>query len=193
MKLDNINVISKNVLSSEDIDEIYKKVEKTYNRYIVEKSGQKVSDFKMPQHIAEKIIKVCEEIFDKTGLELKAYQFARYEKFTKPDGSISIPSLMPHKDFFPEPRYTFDYQLKSNTLWPIVIEGKEFILSDNEAITFSGTHQVHWRPKKDWVEGQFVDMLFCHLHHPDDEQVTLEHSELMKKRAESYKKTVGEW
>jgi hypothetical protein len=193
MKLDNINVISKNVLSNDEIAEIYDRVKESYNEYVNDSWGQQVADFRMPESVLEKIVKLSEDVFGKPGLVLEAYQFARYEKFTAPDGSVSIPRLMPHRDFFTEPRYTFDYQIGSNVSWPIFVEGEEFTLSDNEALTFSGTHQVHWRPKQEWTEGEFVDMIFCHLQHPGDDQITPEYQESMKKRAQSYQKSVGEW
>ena len=72
-------------------------------------------------------------------------------------------------------------QLKSNIDWPILVEGQSFTLKNNEALTFSGTHQVHWREYRKFKEEDFIDMLFCHFTIKDnpkkitmDEKITIE-------------------
>lgn len=192
MKFKENNVIIDNVLSQAEIDEIYSSLEKAYNSYVMERYGQQVSNFKMPDSAINKIMNLCENISGVSGLILEAYQFSRYEKFTREDGSISEPRLLPHYDGFPEPRFTFDYQIKSNTSWPLFVEEQEFVLEDNQALTFSGTHQIHWRSKKTFQPGEFVDMIFCHLYLPGDVQNTKEHWELMGDLERKYLEITGD-
>jgi hypothetical protein len=161
--MQNHNVITKNFLTDKEIEEIYAAKEDAYKEFIMRDFGQQVSDFLMSEETKDKIIKKCEEIFEVSGLKLMAYQFARYEKFIRKNGTVSNPLLFPHVDGFDEKRFTFDLQLRSNTDWSIFVEGKEFILKDNEALTFYGTLQEHWRPEKDFQDGEYIDMLFCHL------------------------------
>jgi hypothetical protein len=161
--MENHNVITENFLTDKEIEEIYAKVEDPYKKFVMRDFGQQVSDFWMSETIKNKIINTCEQIFEVSGLKLKAYQFARYEKFFRKDGVLSNPLLFKHVDDFPEKRFTFDLQLRSNTDWSIFVEGKEFTLKDNEALTFYGTLQEHWRPEKDFQDGEYIDMLFCHL------------------------------
>ena len=160
LKTNEKNVIIDNVLEKDEIEEIYREIRQSYSSYIMERYGQKISNFRMPKSALDKIVKICEDVSGVSGLVLEAYQFSRYEKFTKPDGTISMPRLIPHYDGFPEPRFTFDYQISSNTSWPLVVEGTELTLADNQALTFSGTHQIHWRTDKTFNEGEFIDMIF---------------------------------
>lgn len=191
MKLDEINIVIKDVLDESEIKEIYAMVDQSYNRFIMPHLGQQVSDFRMPDSVMDKILKISREISGYDDLVLEAYQFARYEKFVREDGVTSIPKLAPHHDTFDQPRFTFDYQLGSNISWPIVVEGNEAVLKDNEAVTFSGTHQVHWRPDRKWEEGEYIDMIFCHLHSPSFTANPDGHNEMMLARAKDYRDKVG--
>lgn len=177
-------------MSQEEIDEIYKNLSVAYDKYVMERYGQQISNFQMPTSALNKIIKMCEEASGMSGLVLEAYQFSRYEKFIKDNGEVSNPVLIPHYDGFPEPRFTFDYQIKSNTLWPLFVENKEFVLLDNQAVTFSGTHQIHWRSKKDFAPGEFVDMIFCHLYLPGSQPNLKEHWDIMKEKEYNF---ISEW
>lgn len=192
MKFNEVNTIIDNVLDEGEIEQIYKNIAGAYNSYVMERYGQQVSNFEMPTSALNKIIKYCEEVSGVTGLILEAYQFSRYERFTKEDGNISSPKLVPHYDGFPEPRFTFDYQIRSNTSWPLFVEQKEFELKDNQALTFSGTHQIHWRSKKDFLPGQFVDMIFCHLYSPNLEKNSQEHWDIMSEKERAYLEMTGD-
>lgn len=182
MKFDEKNVIVDSVLTQDEIDQIYRELGQAYDSYIMERYGQKISNFRMPKSALDKIVAICEEVSGVSGLVLEAYQFSRYEKFVKPDGTVSMPILFPHYDSFPEPRFTFDYQISSNTSWPLVVEGTELVLKDNQALTFSGTHQIHWRTDKTFNEGEFIDMIFCHLFLPGDLPNSEEHWKIMKQK-----------
>jgi len=192
MRYEENNTVIDNVLTQEEIDQIYENIESPYREYVMEKYGQKVSDFWMPESSLEKIIRYCEEISGISGLKLEAYQYSRYEKFVMEDGTTSYPNLTPHFDTFEEPRFTFDYQMAGNTSWPIVVEGKEFTLENNQAVTFAGTHQIHWRPKKVFEEGEYIDMIFCHLSLPGNEKVSEEHTSLMQNKEKEAIEEFGE-
>lgn len=192
MRYNEKNIVVQNVLSDYEIDQIYRNLEVSYRKYTMEKYGQQISDFWMPESALNKIISYCEDISGVSGLKLEAYQFSRYEKFTRDDGKESMPNLTPHFDTFAEPRFTFDYQIKSNTSWPIVVEENQFELSDNQAITFSGTHQIHWRPKKIFKEGEYIDMVFCHLSLPGLKENSSDHWSLMRQKEKEYTIKVGE-
>jgi len=91
-------------------------------------------------------------------LEITEMAFARYHH-----ESGYIPKLFPHFDHFKEHRITFDLQLDATIDWPIVIEGKEFLLKKNDALIFSGTDQIHWRKNVQLSPEDHVDMFFVHL------------------------------
>lgn len=176
------NVVIDNVLTDDEVSKIYESLESPYRAYVMEKYGQKVSDFWLPDSVLDKIVRHCELVSGVSGLTLWAYQFSRYERFVRDDGKTSHPNLTPHFDTFEEPRFTFDYQLGGNTTWPIVVEGKEFELNNNQAVTFAGTHQIHWRPKKVFEAGEYIDMIFCHLSLPEDFKNSEDHESIMKNR-----------
>lgn len=188
MKYDEKNVIVKNVLSQNEIEQIYDALKNPSNHYIMKRFNQSISDFTLPETVAEKIIKHCEEISGESNLKITEYQFSRYKKIINDDGSIGNPNLTPHYDeTFLQPRFTFDYQMKSNTNWPIIVEEKDFILSDNEALTFSGTHQIHWRSKKIFKDDEFIDMLFFHLTKNGADNVGLDVNNVMNNKAKKYR------
>jgi hypothetical protein len=191
MEFKGVNLVVKQLLTEDEIKSIYKEVENSYNNFIMERLGQQVFDFRMPESVMEKILEVCKKLSGQEDLILEAYQFARYEKFVRPDGVTSIPKLAPHHDTFDQPRFTFDYQLGSNISWSIFVEGEEIVLSDNDAVTFSGTHQVHWRPVREWIEGEYIDMIFCHLHSPSLPSSGPDHNSAMLEKAKTYRDKTG--
>jgi hypothetical protein len=192
MKFSEKNVILENVLDENEISQIYSNISQAYDSYVMERYGQQVSNFEMPKSALKKIISYCEEVSGVSGLVLQAYQFSRYEKFVRDDGVVSEPRLIPHYDGFPEPRFTFDYQIKSNTSWPLFVEGKEFVLNDNQALTFSGTHQIHWRSKKEFGPGEFIDMIFCHLFLPGDSKNDEAHWDTMNNKERKFLEMNGD-
>jgi len=193
MKYDESNTIVKDVLTEEEIQEIYKMLETPSQQYVMKRFNQKISDFRLPESIERKVIKHCEEISGETGLMISEYQFARYTNIVNEDGTIGAPFLSPHYDeTFKEPRFTFDYQMRSNTSWPLVVEEKEFALEDNQALTFSGTHQIHWRVKKIFSPEDFVDMIFFHLKKAGSEPKSSDVNMIMNEKAKHFIKVYEE-
>ena len=186
MKFDEKNVVIENLLTDSEISDLYSSIKKPYKNYVMDLHVQQISDFRMPKSIEDKIISHVENITGLSGFELE-YQFSRYELLDV-DGKVEVPNLRPHFDTFTEPRFTFDYQLGSNIDWPIYVEGKKFILKNNQALTFSGTHQIHWRPARDFVIGEFLEMVFCHLYLKDSStQLGPEHANLMYDKSEEWR------
>lgn len=165
MKHNEANVVLDNVLSNQEIQDLYSIIENPIQKTIMKLFAQTVSDFDLPDYIAKKIIDYSEKVSGESGLEIAEYQFARYKNvIDENSGEFLLPNLTPHWDAtFKEPRFTFDYQIGGNTTWPLVVEGKDFTLTNNSALTFSGTHQIHWRKPKIFLEDQYIDMIFFHL------------------------------
>jgi len=165
MKENLANVVIENVLTDKEIQEIYESVEKVKPTFVIKSFAQTVSDFALSDDVRKKIIAYCEEVSQESDLEITECQFARYKGIIDEDtGEPIMPMLPPHlDDAFLEPRFTFDYQIGGNTDWPLIVEEKEFVLKNNQALTFAGTHQVHWRSKRSFSEDEYLDMLFIHL------------------------------
>jgi hypothetical protein len=195
MKSNEQNIVLEDVLEKEEMDQIYSALESTGGEYVrqpfVNKSfAQSITDFELPPNIQEKIIKYCEDISGVSGLEIAEYQFARYQNLVDEDsGEPLLPNLIPHWDeAFEEPRFTFDYQIGGNTTWPIVVEEKSFTLNNNSALTFSGTHQVHWRTVKNFEEGEYLDMVFFHLRQIGSGPYSEENKISMHEKVDKYSK-----
>jgi hypothetical protein len=188
MRYDEKNTIVDNVLSKEEIDDVLNHINESKNKINMEMYNQELIDFFLPETIKLKIIKYCEEISN-TNLILTEYQFCRYRNYLKKDDVPGSPNLTPHfDDSFKEPRFTFDYQINGNITWPIIVEGKEFSLKNNQALTFSGTHQIHWRPIINFADDEFLDMIFFHFIDKESKQVSDDHFDIMNKKRKVFKK-----
>lgn len=185
------NEIVKNVLSEEQIDRIYKAVDSAGARYVMELFSQNITDFQLPRDIELRIIELAQTQSGINSLKIEEYQFARY-KNTKEQGKDLKPNLFPHIDMFPEPRLTFDYQIGGNSSWPLVVMEKEFELENNSALTFSGTHQPHWRVHKDFKDGEYIDMIFFHLKEIDAQPISDFEREAVVELVNNFKKKYEE-
>lgn len=158
------NIIIKNIFTKEEYKIIYDHINNDKNNKVLEHKtmGYKIYQNDMPLDIVKKVSETVQPYFD-FKLKLKEIAVARYCS-----NYISAPSLHPHFDGFGDNpddpmRITFDVQLKSTFDWKIFVEGKGFVLNDNEALFFSGTNQLHWREKINFKKDDFIDMLFCHF------------------------------
>jgi hypothetical protein len=68
------------------------------------------------------------------------------------------PSLPPHIDA-DENLVTFNYNLDTNIDWDVIIDGVSYELKKGDAIVFSAVNQVHWRPKRKWLDGEFLEIV----------------------------------
>lgn len=165
------NKVYSDIFSLEDLEIIYDAISNdTLNRTeIIPIFAQKAWFVDMPQIIIDKVTSLMQKIHNQP-VKLEEISFARYSKEYG-----EFPVLTPHFDnTFKEPRVTLDVQLKANINWPIVVEGKNFILKNNQAMTFSGTHQVHWREHFEFKDGDFIEMLFCHFSLPNANPIGIE-------------------
>lgn len=186
------NIITKNVLTDEERSEIFQITAETKNQTFNPSLGHNSWHIQLPEHIIDKFTKhACaisgEELF------LREYNVSRYEKVTSDAGNTYSPLLFPHTDeTFKEPRFTLDYQLRSNLDWALIVDDWEnvniFVLKDNEMLSFSGTHQVHWRHKKDFKDGDFVEMLFMHFGYKNyQDPLTEDHLNKIRDRVDHHK------
>ena len=191
MKHNEKNLIVENVLTEDELSRLYSVIDSPSSKYVMKLFAQTVSDFNLPPEIANKIVNYCEEISGESNLEIAEYQFARYRNVTDPEsGENLLPNLTPHFDGFEQPRFTFDYQIGGNTSWTLVVEDKDFTLDNNSALTFSGTHQIHWRKKKIFSDSDYIDMVFFHLRkkesQPNDTGLAKEMEEKVKYYSQKY-------
>lgn len=162
------NVVVKTVFTEKEISDIYNLVSSTTNTDFVKSLGYNTWHLQLPEEIKEKLETLVSGLYGRQVI-LSEYNFSRYEKTTSDCKRYTYwPLLFPHTDeAFDSPRITLDIQLKANTDWGISVEnsGNEstYTLKDNQAVTFSGTHQVHWRPAREFLDGEYMEMIFCHF------------------------------
>lgn len=198
MRSDLPNIIVKNVLTDLEISEVLKVLSETKHKTFVKHLCHTSWHVRLPKEIEDKFLYYAEEI-SKTKLRLLEYNISKYENVEE-DGKKYYPLLWPHTDeAFGGPRVTLDYQLRSNISWPIEVDNEDSItnytLSDNQLLSFSGTHQVHWRPKKDFSDNDFIEMIFLHFEPIGAKPLNLDHIKKMRKKSgerfEEWKNTEG--
>jgi len=154
------NIIVDNVLSDEDIKNIYDIVNSTdFETTIVQRSmGHRAYLVSLGEDIRLKLEKTIQDIYGQDWI-LNAYQFARYTT----EWGYQL-KLYPHfDDAFEDHKLTLDVQIKGTKPWPIVIEGNPITLKNNQGLVFSGTDQIHWREYLDFDSNDYFDMIFCHF------------------------------
>lgn len=193
MKRDEKNIIIKDIFTEQEIEDIYTTINSApEDRIHVQKVfSHKAYFIDLPENVVNKIKLIAEENYEEP-LELTEISFARYSYDMYEKGLAPVtPCLYPHRDdAFHEPRFTIDFQIKSNRSWPIIVEDREYTIKDNEALTFSGTHQVHWRPHTEWGKDDFIDLIFTHFSQKDKVPFSLKndqkHTETMESLERHY-------
>lgn len=155
--------VVKNLLTHDQRYRLYKNInDMTGNTLLMLQLSRKMTPFRPD----EDILKVfTDAVKEHTGMDFIVADmcFTRYEKI-KSDGKIFNPKLDSHTDVvFKEPRISLDYQVSSNTDWDITIKNVDYTLKDNDLLIFSGTHQEHSRPVKQFKDDEYIDLLFIHF------------------------------
>lgn len=101
--------------------------------------------------IIEKINKII--IGYDTNLVFSSSSYVEYNNL------YGIPELPPHFDG-DDCDLLLNYQLSSNTVWGIGLNKEIYNLQDNEAVIFSPNEVIHWRPIKNFLNEEYVKMIF---------------------------------
>lgn len=189
MKYTESNTVVENVLTDEEISQIYEAVKDNNGEDFIRPHCQLNYFIRLPESIIDKFTKHAREISGNNNLVLTEYCYSIYKNTIDKNGEKLRPSLFPHYDeTFKEPRFTFDYQLNSTIDWPLVVEpDKEFILKNNQALTFSGTHQIHWRTPVSFSDNDYIEMVFCHFSDPSSGPKDSDVNDIMNDKAKHYR------
>ena len=151
------SAIVKNIFSDEEIAKI-KVIRDNIGNVAVSKRwpGREVKPLPslnlLPEGITKNLTDIAILHYGKP-LEIYAVAFGRYSK------EFGTPKLGPHMDEVPS-QFTLDYQLDGNISWSLNVEGKEYVLENNDALVFEGENVLHWRPKRDFNDGEFLDLMW---------------------------------
>lgn len=127
--------------------------------YDQELGRKRLEGVRVPHQIEEKLTLLVQEL---TGRELKMNLPPQYVEY---NSSYGAPNLRPHfdRDFND---YIIDYQLNSNTTWPLGVDLSVYPLEDNSAVAFNPNTNIHWRPRKEFQPGEYVQMMFFRFFDP---------------------------
>jgi hypothetical protein len=178
-------MIIKDVFSEEQLDYIYKYInvkQADDEKWAGRKSWMIERINGLGNGISTKIEQVTK---DAIGVDVKLNEFPFLLRYSPKYGYIS--KLFPHSDYRDSQRVTIDVQLKHDEQWPIVIEGKEYILNYNEALIFLGTQQLHWRTDKVLKNDTEIDMLIANVHYDPDRPLDENQMQILDSRGDYLK------
>ena len=184
------NIVVDNVFTENEIENIYSAINNPSGTAFISFHSQENTFINLPDNIIQKVTDYAKQISGSNSLILSEYCHAKYQNKMSKDGKYCYrPSLFPHYDeTFIEPRFTFDYQLNANIDWPIIAEPNiKLILKNNQAATFSGTHQIHWRDPIEFKDNDFVEMIFFHFSDIALSSKTDEENKYIMSKAQKYK------
>jgi hypothetical protein len=127
-----------------------------------------VIEFSFPENIEKKIDSVIKPLYSE-DIRLSHFSYLDYN-IKYGDGKF-FPSLPPHIDAA-NTLITFNYMLGGNIDWEIFVEDRPYSLKVGDALVFSAVNQVHWRPKRKWKEGEYVEILTINYSPLDDWRFT---------------------
>jgi hypothetical protein len=114
-----------------------------------------IIEFDCPKSV-ENVMDSYSKPLHKDEISLAHYSYIDYN-LKYGDGRYE-PVLPPHIDST-ENLVTFNYQLGGNVDWDIYIDNQPYSLKTGDAIIFSAVNQVHWRPQREWKEGDFLEIV----------------------------------
>lgn len=131
--------------------------------------------------VLDRIMDICENNTD-FALNSPDFHFAKYAK-----SSGYRPQLYPHYDVnLKIPHLTFSIQIESNFPWAMYVDGKEYILKNNQGLLFSGTHQIHWRENINFGEYDYCDVLLSQFSLKDAEEMNNDHYIYMEEKRKKF-------
>ncbi len=151
------NVVVKDIFNKEEVNLLKSHIKKYTHvlRLDEPQLGRTRYDFKLlPEKIKEKIQGIAKEIDE----NLK-FDFAYYVEYSSKYGK---PSLPVHTDSV-HSKLVIDYQLESNMDWSIYVDGNRFNLKDNDCLAINVNSQAHWRPQRNFSNGESLKMVFFHF------------------------------
>ena len=108
-----------------------------------------------PDKLLKKTMKFAEDHFQVKNVYLFDIIFISYS-----NKDLLVPKLPEHTDNGSFTKYTIDYQYKANINWPLIVDGVEFPLKDNDAVTFLGSNQMHGRPNRIFKDEEYLENIF---------------------------------
>ena len=158
-RLDIDPLVIKDVFSEDEYRKIYDSVEEQFssNVMINKYNGYSHINIVLDNEIVEKIENIFRDLFNISARIKLLINFARYSV-----KSGHQPNLKPHWDRgLDYPAYMMSVQLNKTLDWELGALDTVANLDKNEAIIFSGSDHVHYRPKINFSDTDELDILLC--------------------------------
>jgi hypothetical protein len=163
-----IPTIKNNVFSQEDFHKIKNHFKK--NKMLENKRYDYYGSKRIDSYEDKLLYEVLNSFLDKAKTWFKEDDLVpTYSVFSEYSGASAM--LDKHKDSGPC-TYTIDICIYSNIDWPLIIENKEYLFSENEAVIFYANDQEHWRTEFPDKESGIVGMMFLHYAKPSHKWFT---------------------
>lgn len=109
--------------------------------------------------VYDKLVQLTKEYSNMNVVDSKVH-FARYTPKTG-----FPPTLNPHNDVgVTTSALTFSVQLDSTLDWELCALDTCVTLKKNQAMLFSGSHQIHWRPTIEFGPDDYFDIMVCQMY-----------------------------
>jgi hypothetical protein len=147
-----------NFFSKEELKELTDLINNSDDQKKFEELGRFQINFVLPNHLYKKISGMIQKMYD-NNVVISSAMYVEY------NSKYGEPNLRPHYDGdFND--VIIDFQLESNTVWPLGLDLGVYELKDNSALIFNPNQYAHWRPKKIFKNGEYVKMIFIRLANP---------------------------
>jgi hypothetical protein len=169
--------IIKDIFSNYEFKNLYKSFKKSENDYtIIPELGYAAFSIKLDEDI---ILTLKSTIENKLNIKVAKME-AHYARYSLNTGYK--PMLMPHYDrALTDATFSLAIVLDNTIDWDIYVEGEQFMPRKNDAVLFSGSHHIHYRPDIEFKDEDYYDIMVCQFYEDTDQDITLdeEHIEYM--------------
>ena len=171
--------IIKDIFSNYQFTNLYKSFKKSENDYtIIPELGYAAFAIKLDEDIISTLKSTIENKLNIKVAKMEAH-YARYSLNTG-----HKPMLMPHYDrALTHATFSLAIVLDNTIDWDIYVEVEQFMPRKNDAVLFSGSHHIHYRPDIEFKDEDYYDIMVCQFYEDTDQDITLdeEHIEYMNR------------
>jgi hypothetical protein len=150
--------IINNIFSPYEIDRIYKAVYNTES--VIDAKLGRIRFNHIIGAIGDETGKKLQDIVSGATNTIMTISEAVYVEYNNIHGK---PNLPPHVDA-DSTDILMNIQIGSNTSWSIGINTETYSLNDNCGLLFNPNEEVHWRAHKEFLDGEYVRMLFIRFY-----------------------------
>jgi hypothetical protein len=150
-------IILQNIFDDEDINRLNILVQSRTGRrvwYDDQTKRDLIHHDDLEQYFSKKLEPIAKKIFNDETLKTSFTLYAKYDS-----ESSHLPEHVDRHACV----YTLDYCLSSTVDWPIIVDGIEYSIKENEALAFMGMDSPHSRKKIPSSDNPILEMVFFHF------------------------------